>query len=82
MINPDRLTPPEHYAERLRAKRLRAQMNADRRQYGNCCICRWRDTTFGVLHCKGYPERQQGICEEDTKLPKFSFDDTILEKYE
>jgi hypothetical protein len=75
------LTPPERATERLQAKRRKALFNADRRKHGACAICTFRDTTFGIVHCKGWPDRQRGMCQQDDKLPKFAFDDTTMGKY-
>jgi hypothetical protein len=67
--------------ELLQEKRQRARMAADRRRHGACAICRHRDTTDGVIHCAGRPDRQRGFCNDDLQQPRFSFDDTSLEKY-
>lgn len=81
MTHADQLTRPEQYAERVQAKRIRARMQADRRQHGACVICKFRDETFGIFHCKGWPDRRMGLCTDDTKLPKFEFDDTTMGRY-
>jgi hypothetical protein len=81
MTHADELTKPERFTERVQAKRQRALMAADRRRHGNCCICQFRETTFGIIHCKAQPERQRGFCAVDKKLPQFAFDDSTLEKY-
>ena len=67
--------------DRLAEKRLRAHMRADRRRHGNCCMCRHRVTTADAVHCKGQPQRQQGMCADDGLAPRFTFDDNILTRY-
>lgn len=75
------LTKPERYTERIQGKRIRKRMDADRERDGLCCLCKFRDSTFGKSHCKKWPDRQQGRCQQDGQLPKFEFDPDVLEKY-
>lgn len=75
------LTKPERYAERVEGKRVRKRMDADRSKEGLCCLCKFRDTTFGKFHCKQWVDRQNGACQQDGKLPRFEFDPVTLEKY-
>lgn len=81
MTDADHYTKPELYAERAASKRVRKRMESERRQFGNCCICRFRETTFGIPHCRGREDRRMGICEEDGQLPRFKFDDETLGRF-
>ncbi|AVY67179.1 hypothetical protein NZ30_12865 [Xanthomonas translucens pv. undulosa] len=56
-------------------------MDADRRRHGNCCICTCRETTLGVIHCRGQEDRRKGACDWDKRQPVFKFDPNTLEKY-
>ncbi|TAA11283.1 hypothetical protein EA658_16600 [Pseudoxanthomonas winnipegensis] len=69
-------------ADRLAEKREIALHAAARRKHGNCFQCRWRETTAGVIHCKGWPERQKGFCAEDGRLPRFTYDATTRENHQ
>ncbi|WP_108085031.1 hypothetical protein [Xanthomonas translucens] len=81
MSNPDDLTRPERYTEHHHARVLRKRMDADRRRHGNCCICTCRETTLGVIHCRGQEDRRKGACDWDKRQPVFKFDPNTLEKY-
>lgn len=71
------MTPDERLAE----KRRKAHMAADRRRHGSCCFCHYRVTTADAVHCRGQPQRQRGMCADDGQAPRFSFDDTTLQRY-
>lgn len=76
-LDPLGLSRPEAYVDRKFRKRVATAV----RNRGACAFCLLRDTTFGVIHCKGHPERQRGMCHEDGKLPKFRLDDSTLGEF-
>ena len=76
------LTRPERAAQIRQAKRYRAAINRE----GICSACKFREQTFEVWHCKGREERRHTppsvpVCERDGKLPRFEFDDSVLERF-
>lgn len=75
-------TSPEMAAERAHARRVKKRMDVKRGRHGNCCICKHRDVTFGVFHCRGNEGRFHGACEDDVKQPRFEFDDTTLGEFQ
>jgi hypothetical protein len=76
-LNPENLSKPEAFADQRMRKRYRAAIA----KRGICAACQFRDRTFDVLHCKGYPDRQHGACKGDGKLPVFRLDDSTLEEF-
>lgn len=76
-LNPTNLSRPEAFAEQQFRKRYRAAF----RKLGACAFCQLRQTTFGIPHCKGNPERQMGMCQDDGRLPQFRLDDSTLEVF-
>lgn len=75
-LNPTNLSRPEAFMEERFRKRYRAAV----RKLGACEFCLLRETTFGIAHCKGQPERRMGLCNDDGRLPKFRLDDSTLGK--
>jgi hypothetical protein len=73
-------TRSERAYGRLQAKRYKLAIE----QKGLCYGCRWRDKEtrgpFGMWKCNGYEDRMHLHCEEDGKLPKFTYDDDTLER--
>lgn len=76
-LNPEGLSRPEASAEERIRKRYRAAL----RRRGLCAFCQFREETFAVLHCKGHPDRQQGMCQNDRRLPQFRLDDETLKEF-
>lgn len=76
-LNPEGLSRPEAYAESQFRKRHRAAL----RKRGACAFCQFREETFGIVHCKGLPERQRGLCQNDRRLPQFRLDDETLKEF-
>lgn len=76
-LNPNNLSRPEAFTEARFRKRYRAAL----RKRGACAFCTMRDTTLGVTHCKGRPDRQRGMCQDDGQLPQFRLDDETLEVF-
>lgn len=81
MTDADTYTNPERATEISRARRMKKRIDADRRKFGNCCICIHREVTFDRPHCRNKPDRQRSQCQLDALEPKFRLDDTSLEKY-
>lgn len=71
------LTRPERAAQIRQAKRYKIAIKKE----GVCSACKFRDKTFGVWHCKGWEGRVHDACERDGKLPRFEFDDSVLERF-
>lgn len=74
----DDLTRPERAAQVRQAKRYRAAINRE----GRCCACKHRDKTFGVWHCQNSPGRQYPQCETDNGVGRFTFDDSVLARFQ
>lgn len=76
----DHFTKPERVYMRMQAKRYRLAIQ----EKGLCYSCRFRDKEtrgpFGMWKCNGYEDRMHLHCEEDGKLPKFTYDDDTLER--
>lgn len=62
-------------------QRMKRRMETARDRHGNCCICTHRDTTDGVMHCRGNTNRAQGLCEDDGQRPRFKVDDQAVEAF-
>lgn len=76
-LNPENLSRPEAFAERMFLKRYRVAF----RKRGACAFCQFRETAWGKVHCKGLPGRQMGMCQDDGRLPQFRLDDSTLEEF-
>lgn len=76
-LNPENLSRPEASADARIRKRYRAAL----RMRGLCAFCACRQVTFDVPHCRGNESRQQGMCQDDGRLPQFRLDDTTLEEF-
>lgn len=76
----DFFTREERFYGRMQAKRYRLAIE----QKGLCYACAFRDKEtrgpFGMWKCNGYEDRMHLHCEEDGKLPKFTYDDDTLER--
>lgn len=81
MTHASHYTNPEMSTERRAAGRVRKRVQAAQRKHGNCVICLHRETTFGVIHCINRPDRRMGMCQHDSKAPKFQLDDQSLEAF-
>ena len=76
-LNPENLSRPEASADARIRKRYRAAL----RKRGLCAFCLLRETSWGELHCKNSPDRKDGACQVDGRLPQFRLDDTTLEEF-
>jgi len=76
-LDPLGLSRPEAYAEARMRKRYRAAL----RNRGLCAFCTCREVTLGVAHCRGRPDRQMGMCQDDGRLPQFRLDAATLQEF-
>lgn len=65
----------------LAVRRMSKRMAAARRNRGACCLCKFRERTGELDHCKGNPNRAYGMCARDSRLPKFRTDEQVLEGF-
>lgn len=75
-------TGPERSAEFQHAWRVKKRMDERRKKLGTCCICRFREVTFGIYHCRNNVARNYPMCDRDGRTPRFEFDETTLGDFE
>jgi|GEM_PF-938592 len=76
-LDPLGLSRPEAAAE----SRMRERYRAALRERGLCAFCACREETFAVVHCRGKPERQRGMCQHDGRQPVFRLDEQTLMEF-
>lgn len=76
-LNPENLSRPEAYYDKLVRKRYAAAVRAR----GLCAFCACRAVTLGITHCRGNESRQMGMCNDDGRLPQFRLDDETLKEF-
>lgn len=76
-LNPENLSRPEAFYDKLVRKRYAAAVRAR----GLCAFCSCRAVTLGIAHCRGNESRQMGMCNDDGRLPQFRLDDETLKEF-
>lgn len=64
------------FERRKFAKRVAAAV----RNRGLCALCTMREPDAAPAHCRQLPDRGDGMCKVDGKLPAFRVDTVVLDE--